>query len=112
MSEAVSPPAPEHDKGDVKPPEPEGDKVMSFWEHLDELRSRLTRALAAYVVAIFAAWSVKDHVLYWLERPFVDAWRSEGVPGEPELHFAAPADAFMAYFTDGFPLKSKIPVCL
>ena len=112
MSADEARPGPERDAGDVTPPEPEGDKVMSFWEHLDELRTRLTRAVAAYVVAIFAAWSVKDHVLYWLERPFVDAWRAEGVPGEPELHFAAPADAFMAYFKmsmiAGFALSAPI----
>jgi sec-independent protein translocase protein TatC len=97
---------------DAKVEEPESDKVMSFWEHLDELRRRLTAAMLSYVVAIFAAWAVKDHLLYWLEVPFIQAWKAEGVPGEPKLHFAAPADAFMAYFKmcmiAGFALSAPV----
>lgn len=80
------------------PPEPEDDKMMSLWEHLDELRKRLTGAAIAYVLAMFAAWAVKDHVLAFLWKPFVDSWRTEKLPGEPKLHFAAPGDAFLAYF--------------
>ncbi len=72
--------------------------VMSFWEHLDELRSRLTKAALAYVAAMFAAWAVRDQVLEFLWRPFVASWKSAGLAGEPQLHFAAPGDAFMAYF--------------
>lgn len=86
---------------DQTPKEPEGpedDKTMSFWEHLDELRVRLTRAAMAYVVAMFAAWAVKDPILAWLWKPFVDSWKAEKLAGEPKLHFAAPGDAFVAYF--------------
>ena len=79
-------------------PGPEDDRVMSFWEHLDELRSRLMKALLAYVAAIFAAWAIKDYLLAWLWKPFVDSWRAEKLPGDPSLHFAAPGDAFMADF--------------
>jgi sec-independent protein translocase protein TatC len=83
--------------GEPKPDGPEDDKVMSFWEHLDELRRRLTRAVLAYVVSVFAAWALKDQFLAWLWRPFVDSWHAEKLAGEPKLHFAAPGDAFMAY---------------
>lgn len=72
--------------------------VMSFWAHLDELRSRLTKAALAYVAAMFAAWAVRDQVLAFLWKPFVTSWKSAGLDGEPQLHFAAPGDAFMAYF--------------
>lgn len=78
--------------------EPEDDKMMSLWEHLDEFRVRLTRAAGTYVVAMFAAWAVKDPILAWLWKPFVDSWKAEKLTGEPKLHFAAPSDAFMAYF--------------
>jgi sec-independent protein translocase protein TatC len=77
---------------------PEEDKVMSFWEHLDELRSRLTRAMIAYVVAMFVAWYFKDQLLAWLWQPFYESWKAEHVPGDPQLHFAAPGDMFLAYF--------------
>jgi sec-independent protein translocase protein TatC len=77
---------------------PEDDKVMSFWEHLDELRTRVTRAALAYVAATFAAWAIKDQLLAWLWQPFDASWRARGLPGEAQLHFAAPGDAFMAYF--------------
>lgn len=77
---------------------PEDDKVMSFWEHLDELRSRLTKIAMVYVAAMFAAWAIKDQLLAWLWRPFAESWAAEGLAGEPQLHFAAPGDAFMAYF--------------
>ncbi|HEU4409357.1 MAG TPA: twin-arginine translocase subunit TatC [Polyangiaceae bacterium] len=77
---------------------PEDDKVMSFWEHLDELRSRLTRAMIAYVVAMFVAWYFKDQMLKVLCEPFMLSWHAANVPGEWQLHFAAPGDMFLAYF--------------
>jgi sec-independent protein translocase protein TatC len=79
-------------------PEPEDDKVMSFWEHLDELRSRLTRAMVAYVAAMFVAWYFKDYLLKVLCEPFMLSWHAANVPGEWQLHFAAPGDMFLAYF--------------
>jgi sec-independent protein translocase protein TatC len=76
---------------------PPSDKPMSLWEHLDELRARLRRALLAYVLAVFAAWYVREQVLAWLVVPFKQAWVAQKLPGAPTLHFAAPSDAFMAY---------------
>jgi sec-independent protein translocase protein TatC len=77
---------------------PEDDKVMSFWEHLDELRSRITRAALAYVVAMFVAWYFKDQLLKILCEPFITSWQDAHVPGDWQLHFAAPGDMFLAYF--------------
>jgi sec-independent protein translocase protein TatC len=77
---------------------PEDDKMMSLWEHLDELRVRLTKAGLAYLGGMTAAWAVKDPILAWLWKPFVESWKAEKLAGEPKLHFAAPSDAFMAYF--------------
>jgi sec-independent protein translocase protein TatC len=42
---------------------------MSVLEHLDELRSRLFRAIAGYVVVFVACWFVSDPVLRFLLRP-------------------------------------------
>jgi sec-independent protein translocase protein TatC len=71
---------------------------MSFWEHLDELRSRLLKAAIAYIVGTSVVWAYKDPILAWLWKPFADSWRAENLPDNPALNFAAPGDAFMAYF--------------
>lgn len=75
----------------------ENDQKMSFWEHLEELRGRLIRALAAYVAGAVIAWTYRDEILAWLWKPFAESWVAQGIPGEPTLNFAAPSDAFMAY---------------
>jgi sec-independent protein translocase protein TatC len=71
---------------------------MTIWEHLDELRSRLVRAIIAYVIGASLAWSYREPILAWLWKPFADSWRDAGVKGDPELNFAAPSDIFKAYF--------------
>jgi sec-independent protein translocase protein TatC len=71
---------------------------MSFWEHLDELRSRLMKAAIAYIVGTSIVWAYRDPILAWLWKPFADSWRSEHLPDNPSLNFAAPGDAFVAYF--------------
>lgn len=76
---------------------PESDKQMSFWEHLDELRVRLRRAIFAIVLGAGVAWYFKEQVLGFLLVPFKSAWIAQGLAGTPQLHFAAPGDAFMAY---------------
>jgi sec-independent protein translocase protein TatC len=76
---------------------PEAGK-MTIWEHLDELRSRVTRALISYLVGASVAWAYRDPILAWLWKPYADSWRAQNIPGEPTLNFAAPSDAFKAYF--------------
>jgi sec-independent protein translocase protein TatC len=71
---------------------------MSIWEHLDELRSRLVRAVIAYIIGASLAWTFRDPILAWLWKPFADSWRAQNIPGDPTLNFAAPGDAFKAYF--------------
>lgn len=75
----------------------EHEPKMTFWEHLDELRRRLIRAIIAYVIGVTIAWTYRDEILAWLWKPFAESWRAQGIPGEPTLNFAAPSDAFMAY---------------
>lgn len=76
---------------------PGTDKAMTFWEHLDELRSRLRGALVAYVIGFGVAWYFREWILGVLVMPFQQAWVEQKLPGTPQLHFAAPGDAFMAY---------------
>jgi sec-independent protein translocase protein TatC len=71
---------------------------MTIWEHLDELRSRLIKAILAYVGGATGAWSYREPILAWLWKPFADSWRAAGIKGDPALNFAAPSDIFKAYF--------------
>lgn len=70
--------------------------TMSFWEHLDELRSRLVRAVFAFIVGAGVAWFFKEELLMVLTKPFVDGWNTAGGT-KPSLHFPAPASLFLAY---------------
>ncbi len=91
--------APEEEGGEDEEVEgPEADKPMTFWEHLDELRKRVTRALFWLVIGCGVAWNYREQILALLVRPYSESWRENNLPGEPSLHFASPADAFLAYF--------------
>lgn len=70
---------------------------MTFWEHLEELRGRILKALLAFAVGAGVAWFFREQVLVWVTTPFVTAW-SQSLEGErPALHFPAPASLFIAY---------------
>jgi sec-independent protein translocase protein TatC len=77
--------------------DPPDEKVMSFWDHLDELRSRLRKAIIGLVIGFGIAWAAREQVLTILVYPFHRAWIDQKLPGTPQLHFAAPSDAFTAY---------------
>jgi len=77
--------------------QPSDEKIMSFWDHLDELRNRLRRALIGLVIGCMVAWGFREQVLAFLVFPFNKAWVEQKLPGTPQLHFAAPSDAFTAY---------------
>lgn len=69
--------------------------TMTFWEHLDELRSRIVKAAIAFIIGTGAAYYYKAPIFVWLTKPFVDGWKKTyGAP--PSLHFGSPASAFVA----------------
>ena len=74
------------------------DKKMTIWEHLDELRSRLVKAILAYIVGACLAWNYREPILAWLWKPFADSWRAAGIDGDPALNFSSPSEIFTAYF--------------
>lgn len=45
---------------------------MTFWDHLDELRSVLLKSLAAWVVGTIASFLCKDWLFAFLMRPLGD----------------------------------------
>lgn len=63
-----------------------GDRSMSVYDHLEELRRRLLIVLAAVVVASAAAFSFSQRILVFLERPM------HGVP----LHYTGPLEPIYA----------------
>jgi sec-independent protein translocase protein TatC len=97
---------------------------MSFLEHLEELRSRLFRAMGAVIAGVFVGWYYREALLAWLLRPLEIAWFcrtrncqpiqifrwmahpanflrarvAAGSPPSATLNFAGPTDAFVAYF--------------
>ena len=73
------------------------DNVMTFWEHLEELRGRMVRMILAFVVGGGLAWYFKAQLLIWLTKPYVIAWNNGPHQGAAALHFPAPAALFLAY---------------
>lgn len=63
------------------------DKLMNFWDHIDELRARLMRSLMVFFVGFIAAYLVSDHVMTFLKQP---------------LFAALPPDQHKLYFTNLF----------
>lgn len=83
-------------ENDAEPDMPEDDSPMTFWEHLDELRKRITYSAIALIAAVFVAWEVREPVLDALTKPFIDAWREQKIKGDPNLNFSAPGAGFAA----------------
>ena len=73
------------------------DNVMTFWEHLEELRARMVRMIIAFAVGSGLAWYFKHQLLTWLTLPYVIAWANGHHQGGAALHFPAPAALFLAY---------------
>lgn len=71
--------------------EPAGDGRMTFLEHLDELRKRITHAVAALLVGFIAAFAVANYVL-----AFVYAHLTENIPGGKFI-YTDPGEGFFLW---------------
>src|SRR6476620_1482279 len=69
---------------------------MTFFEHLEELRSRLMWSLIPFIPAFIAAWIFREEVFSLLVIPLNTAWQSMGM-GVPKLHFSSPVDPMVVY---------------
>jgi len=74
---------------------PEGDTPMSFWDHLGELRSRLTRAALGVTISVVVCFIYATELREFLAVPLHKAWVAANMPGKPELQVLAMMDAFM-----------------
>jgi sec-independent protein translocase protein TatC len=72
------------------------EKLMSFSEHLEELRSRLKYCAYALVVAMFVAYYFSELLFVLLAQPLINSWAEAGL-GTPKLNFASPIEPFFTY---------------
>jgi len=73
------------------------DPKMTIWQHLGELRVRISRAAAAMLIAAVGCWIKRETLLAWLVKPYERAWLGRHLPGVPELQTLSPADVFVGY---------------
>jgi sec-independent protein translocase protein TatC len=78
---------------DAQPPE---DRPMTVFEHLDELRVRLIRAVLGTIPGISVAWALREELLAFLVKPLGDAMRHLGHE-VPKLHFPNPVDPILVH---------------
>jgi sec-independent protein translocase protein TatC len=68
------------------------DSAAPLIEHLAELRTRLIRSVAAFLVAMVACFTVAEPILNFLAQPIADVLRARGE--NPQLIFTAPQEKF------------------
>jgi sec-independent protein translocase protein TatC len=92
--------------------EPENDVKMTIWEHIGELRSRLTKAAIGVGIGTIACWIYHEKLLHWLVIPYEQQWKQKNPTLPVDLQGLAPQDAFVNYmqlsFTGGIVLAIPI----
>lgn len=75
-----------------------GGKVMSIWDHLAELRTRLVRSLFAVLVLFGIAYGFCDQIIIFLKQPLMAV-----LPKNAQtLHFTGPMDVFLVQIKVAF----------
>jgi sec-independent protein translocase protein TatC len=72
------------------------EKVMSFGDHLEELRKRLKYSAYAVFVCTIAAYAFSEFLFAQMAQPLIRAWENAGL-GDPQLHFANPIEPFFTF---------------
>lgn len=83
------PPPPEEDEDE----EEKGMLRMSFMGHLEELRTRILRALVGLVIAFFLSLTFSKELWRIVQAPAVDALKSLGI-NPPRLVYITPMEGF------------------
>lgn len=63
-------------------------------DHLNELRSRLMKALLAFVVCSIGCFFIAGPIFNILVEPFIEAFKTHGVTEDPRLIYTAPLEFF------------------
>jgi sec-independent protein translocase protein TatC len=69
------------------------EKNMSFYEHLDELRSRLMKCLSAFFLGFIGLYFIADPILAVLRKPLFDVMP----PDQRKLYFTSLFENFMTH---------------
>ena len=75
------------------PTEPEGDVKASFFEHLQELRRRLVRALLGVAVGMAAIGYFSERLFRWVMLPVLRSLPEN----QQQLHYTSYIEPFMVY---------------
>jgi sec-independent protein translocase protein TatC len=75
-------------------------KGMSFLGHLEELRNRIFKSMAAVAVGFFACWYFSDRIFGLMQRPIMEALRRNHQP--ETLIYLNPTEPFNIYLKVGF----------
>ena len=73
---------------------------MTFWEHLNELRSRVIKSAIAVLIGFGVAWVFKAELLEILAQPYIEGARAAGLAKGSDavpLHNPGPTNLFVAY---------------
>jgi sec-independent protein translocase protein TatC len=68
--------------------------AMPFWDHVGELRKRLTRSGLALIVLMIGGWILREPLFDFLKIPFQQYLDSH----QAKLIYTAPAELFFTYF--------------
>ncbi|MGA7410865.1 MAG: twin-arginine translocase subunit TatC [Bryobacteraceae bacterium] len=90
MRRPPTPPPPPSDDGED---EEEGMLRMSFMDHLEELRTRILRALMGFVVAFFVSLTFTNPLWRFVSEPAIDALKHLGI-NPPRLVAITPMEMF------------------
>lgn len=74
---------------------PEGDKPMSFLDHVAELRTRLLRSVLGIFVGFFACFGFSEPISNFLRIPIDRAWAAQGLGERAELQALEIQDPLM-----------------
>ena len=84
---------PADQKPDIVPDEVESSRAPLL-DHLNELRSRLMKALIAFVIATIGCFFFAGPIFNILVEPFMEAFRNSEITEDPRLIYTAPLEFF------------------
>lgn len=84
---------PADQRPDLIPDEVEASRAPLL-DHLNELRSRLMKALIAFALATVGCFFFAGPIFNILVEPFIEAFRTHGVTEDPRLIYTAPLEFF------------------